>query len=173
MHDLDWQGIKEERLEIKNHVRKFLLYPKFWEDSSKIITKNMSWRRIKFTKRNVQHIPTNNGIYCFTVIPPKPNNFWNHKYLFYIGKASSTSLRTRFKNYLDEKNGIGIGKNKPRIKVMEFLNMYENYTYFFYCEVSTKNTIMTLEENLINTYMPYVNTAIPEARIREEFKHIY
>jgi len=173
MQDINWQRKREKRLDIKHHVRKFLLYPYFWEDDEKHVTYKIKWKRFKFAKSNISKIPTSNGIYCFIVIPPKPNNFWNTKYLFYIGKAESVSLRQRFKKYIYEKDGQAIGQSKPRIKVQEMLKDFESYLHFYYTELEDKEVIRNIEDKLLNTFMPYVNTAIPEARIKEEYKHIY
>lgn len=173
IQDIDWQGKRTRRQAIKAHVRRFLLYPPFWKDSSKHILQNINWRRVKFTAANVHRVPTCNGIYCFVMMPPKPNNFWNTRYLFYIGRAASVSLRSRYKSYLDEKSGIGIGGQKARIKIEEMLNDFDGYMYFYYAELTDFNEIAEVEKKLLNTYMPYVNTSIPEAKISEELKHIY
>ena len=173
IQDIDWHGKKVKRQSIKGHVRRFLLYPPFWKDSTKRISPGIKWKKVKFISTNIPRVPTSHGIYCFVMIPPKPNNFWTTRYLFYIGKAASASLRERYKNYLNEKKGLGIGRQKARIKVEEMLNDFDGYMYFFYSEILETREIVEIEEKLLNTYMPYVNTSIPEAKISEELKHIY
>ena len=91
----------------------------------------------------------------------------------YVGKASSATLRSRYKNYIDEMNNIGIGDQKPRIKIQEMLNDYYNHIYFFYSELTSATEIIETEMKLLNTFMPYVNTSIPELQISEEYRHIY
>lgn len=171
-NDIAWKAKKAKRHELKNHVWRFLLYPQFWIDPSKHIATPLSWNQIKFNETNSSAIPTSNGIYCFVVIPPTPNLF-ETRYLFYIGKASSASLRSRYKEYIDEMNDIGIGKQKPRIKVQEMLNEYYDHIYFFYAPISNATVVIDSEKKLLNTFFPYVNTLIPEATISEEYKHIY
>lgn len=172
MHDIPWNLKKERRLELKSHVWRFLLYPSFWSDSTKHISSRLIWKKIKFADDNASKIPNSKGIYCFVVIPPTPNLFIT-RYLFYIGKASSATLKGRYKNYIDEKNGIGIGAQKPRIKIQEMLNEYFGHIYFFYTEIKDNNEVIDCEKKLLNTFFPYVNTLIPEATISEEYKHIY
>ncbi len=173
MNDITWKAKRNRRQEIKEHVRKFLLFPAFWGNPKKKITFQITWRHIKFNDTNWNLIPNKNGVYCFVVIPPTTNSFFETKYLFYIGKASSATLRARYKNYIDEKNNIAIGDQKPRIKVQEMLNDYFNHIYFFYAEITDKKLIVEAEEKLLNIHMPYVNTSIPELKISEEYKHIY
>ena len=114
-HDLDWASKQQKRERIKYHIRRFLLFPEFWTDPKNQLEGSVTWNSIKFTQANVQQIPRTSGIYCFIAIPPL-NQFVETKYLFYVGKASSTTLHLRYKQYLNEKNGIGIGSQKPRIK---------------------------------------------------------
>lgn len=170
--DIDWSEKRERRKEAIYYVRKFLLYPKKWEYTDKHIP-DLKWTRVKFNKRNTKRIPDDKGLYCFIVVPPKPNNYWKIGYLFYVGRALSTNLRSRYKNYLNERDGKGIGRQKPRVKVQEMLNEYDGYIYFFYAVINNKNNIEKYEENILDTYWPYVNSKIPEAKISEELKHIY
>jgi len=173
MHDINWKAKRERRQEIKEHVRRFLLFPSFWEDPTKLIANDLKWRKIKFANDNSLSIPTKKGIYCFVVIPPIENKLFITRYLMYVGKASSATLRSRYKNYIDEMNNIGIGDQKPRIKIQEMLNDYYNHIYFFYSELTSATEIIETEMKLLNTFMPYVNTSIPELQISEEYRHIY
>jgi len=173
VQDIDWGGKKARRIEIKAFVRKFLLCPSFWKDNQKHVSGNLNWQHVPFNEQNILNVPTGRGVYCFIMIPPTPNNFWKTKYLFYVGKAAGVSLRARFKNYLNEKKGIGIGLQKARIKVEEMLNDFEGYLFFYYSVSSDIRKIEETEEKLLNTFMPYVNTSIPEAKISEEYRHIY
>jgi hypothetical protein len=171
-HDIVWNNRRTSRAILKSYVRKFLLYPSFWEDNKKHITETLSWKSCEFSDLNKNKIPTKHGLYCF-VVEPKTPNFLESNYLFYIGKASSATLRSRYKNYLNEKEGIGIGSQKPRIKVQEMLKDYEDYIHFYYVELNKTKDIILYEEKLLDQFMPYVNTKIPEATIKEEYRHIY
>lgn len=171
-HDITWSGKKSRRNEIRSHIWRFLLYPSFWTDTNKHIGSSLKWKRLKFEDANMDKIPTRHGLYCFVVIPPTPN-FIITRYLFYLGKASGSTLRTRYKQYLDEKKGNGIGAQKPRVKVEEMLNEYDGHIYFFYTEIDDSSQVIECEEKLLNTFYPYVNSLIPEGKISEEYKHIY
>lgn len=153
--------------EILLHIRKFLLYPKHWEDTSKHIPIKLRWKRVKFSKINKSKIPNKIGLYCF-VVKPLFKNFIDTTYLFYIGQTQN-SLNVRYGDYLNDQ----AGKGKPRSKIFEMLNLYRIYIYFYYTLVPTKVLVDDYEEKLINTFVPHINTSIPEARIKPELKYIY
>jgi len=157
----------EKKGDILLHIRKFLLYPRHWEDCSKQIPTNLKWKKIKFNSANKSKIPNNIGLYCF-VVKPLYKNFIDMSYLFYIGQTQN-SLRIRYSNYLAEQ----AGKGKPRTKVFEMLNLYSKYIYFYYTLLANKDLINDYEKKLINTFVPQINTSIPEAKINHELKYIY
>ena len=165
MYDIDF--IRERRGDIKLHVREFLLYPEFWnKDENKIVIK-LKWKFVKFVETKKNLIPQKRGIYCF-VVKPTCNNFFETRYLFYIGKTNRT-LRERFSEYLRDQKG----KGKPRLKVYEMLNYYKDNVYFYYAEITSVTDVNTCEDNLLNTFMPYINTQIPAAKINHELRYIY
>lgn len=149
------------------HIRKFLLYPKHWEDPTKQITTNLKWKKLKFTSSNKSKVPKQIGLYCF-VVNPLYKNFVATNYLFYVGQTQN-SLFIRYSNYLDEQ----AGKGKPRAKIYEMLNLYAQYIDFYYVEIPSKPLVDTYEKILINTFVPHINTSIPEAKISPELKYIY
>ena len=161
--DLDF---KEED-KIQRHVKKFFLMPEYWKNPANQFPINLTWNSKKFLKQNKNSIPSSKGIYAFVLIP-KYNSFLETKYLFYAGKTNRT-LRTRFLEYFREKEG----KGKPRKKVFKMLNQYEGNLYFFYSEINNKLDVDRCEECLLNTFVPHVNTSIPEAKIKNELKYIY
>ena len=154
---------------IKGHIRRFLLFPEFWEDPQKMIYERLKWHYVKFKEENLDDIPTKNGIYCFIVSPDIEEDFIITRYLFYIGKAERKTLRSRYKDYLQEQKGL----YKPRPKVEEMLKRYKNHIYFFYTTIENNKKISEYEEKLLNKYVPYVNTFIPEAKITRELQYIY
>ena len=153
--------------ELVLHIRKFLLYPKHWEDPAKQIATSLKWKKLKFAARNKIKVPNKTGLYCF-VINPLYKNFVSTNYLFYIGQTQN-SLKTRYQNYLDEQ----AGKGKPRAKVFEMLTLYKKYVDFYYVEISNVTLVDDYEKILINTFVPHINTSIPEAKINPELKYIY
>jgi len=162
-YDVDWA----EKGLLKLHVRKFLLYPDYWKDPANNINQGLSWKKYKFNKSNLTKIPNSKGIYCFVTIP-KMSNFLDTRYLFYVGKTSRT-LKIRFSEYLRDLEG----KGKPRSKIYEMLNLYNNYLHFFYAEIQLDSDIDEIEEKLINTFVPHINTDVPKAKVNPELKDIY
>lgn len=153
--------------EIKLHIKKFLLYPIFWNDNSKHIGFALNWKKIKFTKANAIRIPNTMGIYCF-VVKPKVPNFFDMSYLFYIGQTQRT-LSIRYKEYLNDQEG----KGKPRTKVFKMLKQYNNDLYFYYSSIGVAARVDEAEDKLINIFMPHINTKISEAKISPELKYLY
>ncbi|WP_460570914.1 GIY-YIG nuclease family protein [Flaviaesturariibacter terrae] len=162
-YDIDFA----KEAEIIQHIKRFLLYPSFWEDSSKHFTYKCNWRSYKFTTSNSSKIPVRKGIYCFVIKPSIPN-FFPTNYLFYVGQTKRT-LNQRFKEYLNDQQG----KGKPRKKVFKMLNLYKKNVYFYFTPVSNNTRIDEIEEKLLNVFVPHVNTQIPEARISPELQYIY
>jgi len=149
------------------HIRKFLLLPEFWRNSDNQIDNKLQWKSIKFNVNNVTKIPEEKGIYCFIVRPNYPN-FFTTTYLFYVGKTTRT-LRKRYKEYLEDQKG----KGKPRPKVFEMLELYKNDLYFYYTTIKLNDRIDNCEVNILNTFVPHINTSIPKAKFNPELKNIY
>jgi hypothetical protein len=162
-YDIDF----EEKSLLKLHVRKFFLHPGSWKDPNNQVSINLTWKSLKFVKTNLQKVPEQKGIYCF-ISKPKTSNFFETRYLFYIGKTTRT-LKTRYSEYLRDLEG----KGKPRPRVFEMLKLYDGYLYFYYTEIANNNDIGDVEDKLINTFIPHINTDIPIASIRPELKDIY
>lgn len=152
---------------IKNHIKKFLLYPRFWKDRKNHIKSSLTWNFCKFNSKNKSMVPSKSGVYCFVVKPSVPN-FFETSYLFYVGKTNRTLLE-RYSEYLDDQ----LGKGKPRKKIYSMLKLYGDDIYFYYTEILTKKEVNISEEMLLNTFVPHVNTSIPKAKIKSELKYIY
>ena len=165
MYDIDF--IRQRRGDVSLHIRKFLLYPEFWNKNENKIDIKLKWQFVKFSEKKRAFIPQKRGIYCF-VVKPTCENFFETRYLFYIGKTNRT-LRVRFGEYLRDQKG----KSKPRIKVFEMLNYYKDNVYFYYAEIASKTDVNTCEDKLLNIFMPYINTQIPTAKINPELRYIY
>jgi hypothetical protein len=163
MYDIDF-NLKGQ---IALHLRKFLLYPKFWTDEENRINEELDWNQIKFTPENVKEVPDSKGLYCF-IVKPEIQNFFGTSYLFYIGETKRT-LKIRYREYLRDQRGEG----KPRNKIFEMLNFYRDYIYFYYSEMTNNDLIDENEEKLINTFVPAINSKIPRAQIMPELQNIY
>jgi len=155
------------KAQLKLHVRKFLLHPDRWKEPKYKLPIKLSWKKYKFNPKNRSKIPRKSGIYCFVIIP-NIKNLFPSIYLSYVGKTDRT-LWNRYKEYLDEQNG----KGKPRDKIYELLNLYKEDVYFYYAEITNSSNVEICEDNLINAFVPYVNTVIPEAKLKPEIKNFY
>ena len=162
-YDLDFG----ERGTLKDHRKAFFLYPVFWKETINPLPSHVKWKRVKFTKSNLKSIPLVRGIYCF-VVCPEVDLFFDTSYLFYVGKTDRT-LNVRFEEYLADQDG----KGKPRIKVFEMLKQYDGFLYFYYTELRSAAEVKRVEEKLINTFVPRVNTQIPRTKVKEELKYLY
>lgn len=163
MFDIDFV----EKGKLLLHIRKFLLSPQYWIDKSNQIPISLTWQKCKFTPQNRNQVPKEKGIYCF-VVCPEYANFFETKYLFYVGKTNRT-LWERYKEYLDDQQG----KGKPRPKVYEMLKLYKDCLMFYFAEIKTSSDVNLCEDRLINTFVPHINTQIPDAKIKSELKYIY
>lgn len=150
------------------HIRKFFLFPEFWTDTKKDIKVNpKNWKFVEFEKSNLHKVSSKKGIYAFVLHPKYPSIFQT-SYLFYVGKTNR-KLKTRFNEYFLERDG----KGKYRTLVREFLRLYEGHLYFYFLELNTKTEVDVCEEILLNTFVPFVNTEIPSAKIDPDIKYIY
>ena len=156
-----------EEAVITSHIKKFLLYPEFWKQADNQVPTRLRWNFKKFASKNLNHVPREKGVYAF-ILRPRYKNFLTTLYLFYVGRTTRT-LRQRFKEYLDEKEG----KGKPRKKVYKMLNQYEGDLYFYYATIDDGRRVVKCEECLLNTFVPHVNASIPKAKIKPELRYIY
>lgn len=163
MHDFDWRN----RAELKDHIRKFLLYPPFWNDTTTEFTLSLKWKNVKFEERNKTRVSNQKGIYCFVVVPKK-KKFFHTKYLFYVGKTNRT-LQERFGEYIKEMQS----KRKSRIKVKEMFEKFSDHLYFYFAEIHSYKEVKNHEDKLINTFVPQVNVEVQRARIQPELLYIY
>jgi hypothetical protein len=112
-------------------------------------------------------VPKKSGVYCFVLCPDYPD-FFETRYLFYVGKTNRT-LWERYKEYLNEEEG----KGKPRRKIFEMLKLYKGHLHFYFATISDSLNVDSCEDCLINVFVPPINTQIPDAKISHELKNIY
>ena len=161
--DIDFK----ERGLIREHIRRFLLLPDHWNDRNNQYNFPARWKCLRFLPRNKTRLPDRKGVYCF-IVKPKVPNFFETRYLFYVGQTTRP-FRERFQEYLNDQEG----KGKPRPKVYEMLSLYKGNLFFYYAPFNSNNRIDEVEEKLLNTFVPYINTKIPKARIKRELINIY
>lgn len=162
-YDLDFDKEKD----LKYHVKKFFLHPPRWIDEEYALEIDLDWKFVKFDPENRVHVPKFPGVYCFVVKPQY--KFMNSlSYLFYIGKTNRT-LHKRYKEYLNDQKG----KGKPRHRIFKMLNIYKKDIFFGYAQIDDALQVGSCEDKLINTFVPHINTVIPEAKISHELKDLY
>lgn len=164
LHDFDFD---ETDLIKGGYIKRFLLFPEFWSKSENKISFRLKWKKYKFLARNKKFILKEKGIYCF-VIEPKVGEFFNTRYLFYIGKTNGT-LFSRFGNYVDEH----YGKRKSRPKIKNMMKKYDGHIYYYFAPITTKSKVNEAEDKLIDTFLPHVNVQSNIAKIKPEYRYIY
>ena len=136
--------ILKEQSDLMAHSHHFFLWPVQWQQ----YRDNHDWKIIELRSDRRNRIPSAPGIYSL-VIQPSIANHPACSYLMYIGKASS--LKKRYSDYLYEKN-----RETGRPKIFRMLNLYEKYVFFCYTFVD-KSKLDTVEQNLINAFLPPKN----------------
>jgi hypothetical protein len=128
----------------------------------------LTWQRVKFWPSAKASIPTERGIYVFTIeveglsLPP-------HGYILYIGITGNTSaanLRTRYGQYL--RNLI---KEDGRPRVFYMLKRWRDDLVFNFVPVAdTAVDLAEIEKSFINAVRPPVNEADFDADIADPKK---
>jgi hypothetical protein len=140
--------IINQQNEKKAHEHQFVLWPRMWQDYSKVeLTHN--WHLHQLIKSEKVNIPIEPGIYTLLIQP----GIASHpacSYLMYVGQASS--LRRRFGEYLTSEK-----RKSGRPNIFRLLNMYENNLWFCYTLVSNDQLDM-YEDALMASYLPPKNS---------------
>jgi len=138
----------------KIYCRKFILWPKYWENYSEITS--LSWESIKYVKSEIASLPDNPGVYAF-VVKPQIAQLYDCNYLLYIGKAKDQSLKVRCSQYLKEP-----AQKKPRILITQMLKLWMNNLHLYYSAIdpSTIN-INSVEQELLEAFIPPMNSVLP------------
>lgn len=146
-------------------VVKTCLHIPFWETYPVRVAYTHNWNKVSFEATEKDKIPESSGVYAF-FIQPNIAGFPEHSYLVYIGKAgdnSENNLRNRFMQYI-----YGL-KHIKRTKLNRVLNKWNKHLVFYYSEVTDGTNISYLEDDLLDTFIPYCNTRF-SARIKDIIK---
>jgi hypothetical protein len=81
----------------------------------------------------------------------------------YVGKTDR-SLRTRFREYISEKNDP-----KGRRSLRMLFQLYDGYLYFHFCALQSGESPTQIEEDLMAAYLPPINDSLP-AQVRAVMK---
>jgi excinuclease UvrABC nuclease subunit len=143
--------------EAKFHTHKLILWPARWQAYK--CRASLRWQVFPFDESIANQIPDQPGVYAFCIQPNVAD--LDASYVMYIGKTER-SLRTRFREYLREAQSPS---GRPRLTDM-LLNPYRSFLYFI-CAVLNPQTIPgEIEEDLLDTFMPPMNTELP-AEVRQ------
>lgn len=111
--------------EAKQFVERFVLWPRRWREfASTFGTNNFNWQSFPFNANETPNIPNCAGVYTFS-IEPRLAFHPGASFLMYVGKTERQTLRSRFTQYLAEKDNP---KGRPHI--IALLNEYDGYLKF-------------------------------------------
>lgn len=140
---------------------KFYLDPAGWRTFETPTA--LAWQKIRFTEENSSKVPTERGIYVFSV-EHQPSQFPSHGYILYAGISGNTSgahLRRRYNQYLRHQK---TGEGRPRVIYM--LQKWPSDLFFSYCPLPDGAIdLAKLETSLLGALSPPMNTRDFPAKI--------
>jgi hypothetical protein len=154
--------------ELKDYrLTRMVLSPDQWRSCK--LPLELSWRRIKFSRANAHRIPKNaRGVYTF-VVRPEVANHPSCSYLLYVGKADEQGLRSRFRQYVTERNQ---GEESRRPHITEMLLKWDGFLWFYYASITKRTKIKAVEDELLAAYLPPANKAFP-SKIRRAVAKLF
>ena len=153
------------------HRCRFYLWPYLWghADLREFAAKAQSIQPIKYFIRDDSgkfilnplidsNVSANQGgIYMFCIKPPHVSDYAG--YLMYIGRAQKTdnqNLRKRVKEYQSS--------TRPRIDKM--IKLWKDFLYVKCIPILDNDAIVSLEKDLINSFLPPCNSEIPNVELK-------
>jgi hypothetical protein len=123
----------------------------------------LSWHKIRFEEQSKNSIPSERGIYIFTV-ELSPSKLPSHGYIMYAGitgDESAANLNKRFKQYINHlKNQDG----RPAVYYM--LDNWKNDLFFNFVALPNPSIdLVKIEKSLLNALIPPINKRDMEASI--------
>lgn len=142
-----------------SHPREhFWLVPDVWGRYDH--TRTLHWTRIAFAPANATLVPDHPGVYAFVlehhVAKDLPASF-----PMYIG-MSAASLRQRYRSY----QGQAFRGKRGRAKIDRLFGLWKPHLAFYYVTDLATDLPGSLEETLINTLMPPMNTSDFKADVK-------
>ncbi|MCK1397022.1 GIY-YIG nuclease family protein [Bradyrhizobium sp. 4] len=140
-----------ERYKADSHG--FFLNVKRWK---KFKSKHrLDWQKTRFEAANVSAIPSERGIYAFT-LELSPTKLPAHGYIMYVGitgNTSSSNLRRRYAQYLRE---LSDPKGRPRVVFM--LNKWNGDLFFNFVPLPKQSVDLDkLEKAMLDAIIPPIN----------------
>jgi len=128
----------------------------------------LSWQRVSFGDGTKSDVPTERGLYLFT-LEVDGLGLPSHGYILYFGitgNKSAANLRKRFAQYLRERDSE---KGRPRVVYM--LNKWRDELMFNFVPLpDTTIDLSKIEKSFLNSVMPPVNSADFDAEIAAPIK---
>jgi hypothetical protein len=156
MHDIFGLPAPSERNLADYHVKRMVLSPDHWRHCN--LPVQLNWTLLPFNEANVANVPDNSrGVYSF-VVQPSIADHPACSYLLYVGQTESQNFRRRFRQYLGD---LRAGLNSRRPHVAEMLEKWDGYLWFGYASITPDSLIVTIEDALLESYLPPVNKDFP------------
>jgi len=138
--------------EAKAYEHHLILWPRRWLLCDR--TLSLTWQTFPFRKAAVNKMPDSPGVYAF-LIQPRIGSDLEASYPMYIG-MTDRSLRDRFAEYLRE-----VQRPLARPKVLVLVKSYRRFMYFSCCIVTRPVRPATVEEELLQAFIPPANDRYP------------
>jgi hypothetical protein len=144
------------------HLKRMILYPKFWNEFALPDGVNLTWRTLRFGEDSDEPNFVNQcGIYTF-IVQPGIAGHPNASFLIYVGKTTR-SLRTRYQEYKRDLKKSPEKSKRPY--VVAALRKWQNHLFFSYAPLmqapstlkDDKLLITRTENALIKGFLPCVN----------------
>jgi hypothetical protein len=144
---------KKEKELITLATQAFRLSKDHWNELTLPLV--LDWTVEKFETISKASIPDNKrGVYSF-VIEPGIANHPRCSYLVYVGmvEKDGRSFKKRFNEYLNDQKGL----KTRRLNIHDLLSRWEGHIWFCYAPVADSTLIATIEEALIDAFIPPFN----------------
>ncbi len=148
------------------HIHRLILSPFQWKACR--LPVSLRWKLVKFSKKNLSRIQSSKGVYTF-LVQPKIANHPACSYLLYVGKTAAQTFKTRYGQYLYEKDKGEMGR---RPHVTEMLQKWDGFIWFCYASIENIDTIDNIEKLLLTAYLPPTNKEFP-AKVRRSLGRIF
>jgi hypothetical protein len=137
----------------KGALHEFFLDLKHWRRFK--FRRKLVWQKVRFSTADQASVPSERGIYCFTV-ELAPGKLPGHGYILYVGITgdnSDANLHKRYAQYLRHlKNEDG----RPAVYYM--LKNWSDDLFFNFVPIpDTAVDLSKLEKSIINAVIPPVN----------------
>lgn len=146
------EAVDEARAHILPGV---IFWRKRWEDFRPPVGITWNWISVPFAKASAQRVPNQqHGLYTF-ILCPRVADHPKNQFVLYVGKAEKTSLRQRFRHYLQEMEKV------KRSHICYALKKYDSYLEFCFTTVGNQSDIGPGEDALLVALMPPLNKEFP------------